>query len=95
MDAKLFELDTKMEALRGQMAGFPNSIVNDYQERLNVSWIFHESAIEGVVLSYSELKAAIDHRIISDVSYRLRGEARTAGLPSVSPACCRSTRPRR
>jgi Fic family protein len=68
MDAKLFELDTKMEALRGQMASFPNSIVNDYQERLNVSWIFHESAIEGVVLSYSELKAAIDHRIISDVS---------------------------
>ena len=68
MDAKLFELDTKMEALRGQMASFPNNIVADYQERLNVSWIFHESAIEGVVLSYSELKAAIDHRIISDVS---------------------------
>ena len=68
MDAKLFELDTKMEALRGQMASFPDNIVADYQERLNVSWIFHESAIEGVVLSYSELKAAIDHRIISDVS---------------------------
>lgn len=68
MDAKLFELDTKMEALRGQMASFPDNIVRDYQERLDVSWIFHESALEGVVLSYSELKAAIDHRIISDVS---------------------------
>jgi Fic family protein len=68
MDAKLYELDTRMEGLRGRMAGFPEPIRRDYQDRLDVSWLFHESAMEGVVLSYSELKAAIDHRIISDVS---------------------------
>jgi Fic family protein len=68
MDAKFFELDAKMEILRGKQVGFPTNIVKDYQDRLDVSWIFHDNALEGVVLSYSELKAAIDQRIISDVT---------------------------
>ena len=68
MDAKFFELDAKMEALRGKQNGFPANIRKTYQDRLDVSWIFHDNALEGVVLSYSELKAAIDSRIISDVT---------------------------
>jgi Fic family protein len=68
MDAKFFELDAKMEALRAKQAGFPVNILKNYQDRLDVSWIFHDNALEGVVLSYSELKAAIDQRIISDVT---------------------------
>jgi Fic family protein len=68
MDAKFFEMDMKMEALRSKTAGFPAKILKDYQDRLDVSWIFHDNALEGVVLSYSELKAAIDQRIISDVT---------------------------
>ena len=68
MDAKFFEIDTKMEALRTKTAVFPAKILKDYRDRLDVSWIFHDNALEGVVLSYSELKAAIDQRIISDVT---------------------------
>src|SRR5581483_4351312 len=68
MDARFFEMDTKMEALRNRMASFPAKILKDYRDRLDVSWIFHDNALEGVVLSYSELKAAIDSRIISDVT---------------------------
>jgi Fic family protein len=68
MDAKFFELDAKMEALRTKQASFPANILKNYQDRLDVSWIFHDNALEGVVLSYSELKAAIDSRIISDVT---------------------------
>jgi Fic family protein len=68
MEAKCFELDAKMDALRAKMATFPDRVRKDYRERLDVSWIFHDHALEGVVLSYSELKAAIDSRIISDVS---------------------------
>ncbi len=68
MEARLFALDAKMEALRSKMEGFPDRVTKDYQEKLDVSWIFHDCALEGVVLSYSELKAAIDQRIISDVS---------------------------
>jgi Fic family protein len=68
MEAKLFELDGKMDAVRTTMATFPARITNDYRDKLDLSWIFHDHALEGVVLSYSELKAAIDTRIISDVS---------------------------
>jgi Fic family protein len=68
MDAKFFEMDTKMETLRNRMGSFPAKILKDYRDRLDVSWIFHDNALEGVVLSYSELKAAIDSRIISDVT---------------------------
>jgi len=68
MEARLFELDAKMEALRAKVESFPNRVRSDYETKLDVSWLFHDNALEGIVLSYSELKAAIDHRIISDVS---------------------------
>lgn len=68
MEAKLSELDIKMDALRSKVATFPERVRTDYQNKLDISWIYHDQALEGVVLSYSELKAAIDQRIISDVS---------------------------
>ena len=68
MEAKFFELDAKMDAIRAKTASFPERVRKDYQGKLDVSWIYHDHALEGVVLSYSELKAAIDQRIISDVS---------------------------
>lgn len=68
MDAKFFELDTKMEAVRQRLAGVPAAIRKDYEEKLDISWLYHDNALEGVVLSYSELKAAIDKRIITDVT---------------------------
>lgn len=68
MDARFMELDLRMERLRQKLASFPANITADYRDRLDVSWLFHDNAMEGVVLSYSELKAAIDSRIISDVS---------------------------
>src|SRR5499427_1217790 len=71
METSFFEIDAKMEELRQRQARFTNGsnwIVQDFYDKLDVSWIFHDHALEGVVLSYSELKAAIDQRIISDVS---------------------------
>jgi Fic family protein len=68
MESKLYELDAKMDAVRTKMASYPERVVKDYKDRLDVSWIYHEHALEGVVLSYSELKASLDTRIISDVS---------------------------
>jgi Fic family protein len=68
MEARLFELDAKMGALAEKAGGFPEKVTSDYQYKLDISWLFHDNALDGVVLSYSELKAAIDQRIISDVS---------------------------
>lgn len=61
-----FEVDSKMEALAARLARYSDNVLDDFKEKLLISWIYHDNALEGVVLSYHELKAAIDDRIISD-----------------------------
>jgi len=39
-----------------------------FQEMYDISWIYHENGLEGVVLQYPEIKSAVDNKIISDVS---------------------------
>src|SRR5262245_56431396 len=71
MESRFFELDSKMEDLRQRQHRFTNGthwIVEDFYDKVDVSWIYHDNALEGIVLSYSELKAAIDKKIISDVT---------------------------
>src|SRR5688572_15945384 len=68
MDGKFFEIDAAMSSLRERQSRLPHSLVDEFARRLGVSLIYHDSAPEGVVLSYSEIKAAIDTKIISDVS---------------------------
>lgn len=51
---------------RESLAG--ESLCGEFRAKLLISWIFHDSALEGEVLSYSEIKAATDCNIISDVS---------------------------
>ena len=68
MEKKLNDLDSRVEVLVEYRRRTAHSIVADFDEKLDISWIYHDNALEGVVLSYHELKAAIDKRIISDVS---------------------------
>src|SRR5688500_648613 len=68
MDGRFFELDANLQALRERQAKLSPALVDEFSRRLDVSWIYHDCALEGVVLSYSEIKAAIDKKIISDVS---------------------------
>jgi Fic family protein len=69
MASKYFEIDRRMESLRERFASQGQAdLVREFIERLDFSWIYHDNALEGVVLSYHELKAAIDTNIISDAS---------------------------
>lgn len=71
MEHRLNELDTKMAQWADRIGSYPPSVAHiprDFLAKLDLSWIYHDHALEGVVLSYSELKAAIDTRIISDVT---------------------------
>jgi len=67
MASKYYELDRNMDRLRERLSRDPR-LLEEFQERLDFSWIYHDNALEGVVLSYHELKAAIDKNIISDVT---------------------------
>lgn len=40
----------------------------DFEEMYVISWLYHENGLEGVVLTYPEIKSAVDNKIISDVS---------------------------
>jgi len=68
VDKRFLTIDKRIEQLREMRLRANPSIVADFDEKLDVSWIYHDNALEGVVLSYHELKAAIDKKIISDVS---------------------------
>lgn len=39
-----------------------------YHQKLDVSWIYHDSALEGVVYSMEELQVAISEQVVSDSS---------------------------
>ena len=43
-------------------------LLDQFREKLLISLIYHDAALEGEVLSHSEIKAAIDTNIISDSS---------------------------
>jgi Fic family protein len=42
--------------------------MEEFQELYDISWVYHENGLEGTVLTYPEIKSAVDNKIISDVS---------------------------
>jgi Fic family protein len=61
-------IDHKLKALTELLAVQDEQVLKEFQERVDMSWIFHDSSLEGTVLSYHELKSAIDKDVVSDVS---------------------------
>lgn len=61
-----YDLDTKMESLRDLLDRADETTSAAFNSALDLSWIYHDNALEGIVLSFHELKAAVDPRIISD-----------------------------
>lgn len=46
----------------------PEKLRSEFRDKLTISLIYHDAALEGEVLSHSEIKASIDKSIISDTS---------------------------
>jgi Fic family protein len=67
-ETRFFELDAKLEALRARKNAEDPRALDAFSEKLDIGWIYHDNALEGVVLSYPEIKDAVDRKIISDVS---------------------------
>ena len=68
MEGRFFELDAAVQTLREREARVAPKLVAEFSKKLDISMMYHDFALEGVVLAYSEIKAAIDKNIISDVS---------------------------
>ena len=61
-------IDDKLKNLENLLAVQDERILAKFQEQVDMSWIYHDTALEGSVLSFHELKSAIDKDVVSDVS---------------------------
>jgi Fic family protein len=59
-------LEEKVERLRQLEARTPAAPLADYRTRLEMSWIHHDSAIEGIVYEPAELNAALSNAPVTD-----------------------------
>ena len=68
IDARFTEVERIVVSWRSRVASAPTQLRTEFNNRLRISLIHHDAALEGEVLSYSEIKAAVDPSIISDPS---------------------------
>jgi Fic family protein len=67
-ESRYFELDARLESLRIRKAGEDPRVLAAYGDKVDIGWIYHDNALEGVVLTSGEIRDALDRKIISDVS---------------------------
>ncbi len=56
-------VEERYRLIQERMAKTSDHFQREYQENFDMSWIYHDSALEGVVYTYQELKTAIDPNI--------------------------------
>ncbi len=56
-------IDERYMLIEQRLRDMPESFQREYRENLDMSWIYHDSALEGVVYTFQELKTAIDPNI--------------------------------
>ncbi len=62
------DIDDRTEDLRDLVASHPD-IFKDFQSQYELSWIYHENAMEGIVLTHAELTSALKGRPIAPETY--------------------------
>jgi Fic family protein len=68
MPVKLHDLDARSEALSSTLSRLGPERAAAFQERLDMSWVYHDHALEGVVLSYQELSAGFGKTPVAEAS---------------------------
>jgi Fic family protein len=67
-DTRFRDVDAACKALRAAERQAWQALKDEFREKLLISLIYHDAALEGEVLTHGEIKAAIDTNIISDSS---------------------------
>jgi Fic family protein len=57
-----------MDDLADRMRGDPD-LAEEFLRRYEISWLYHENALEGVVYTGQELATALEHPTLSDASF--------------------------
>lgn len=61
-------LEERVALLNELIKRASRDMVTDYKRRLDMSWIYHDSALEGVVFNMDELREAMSDQAVSDSS---------------------------
>lgn len=61
-------LEERVATLQALIDAAPEPMLKEYQERFDVAWIYHDSALEGVVYSMDELRDAMRDDVVADAS---------------------------
>lgn len=67
-EVRLVQTEDAVDKWRQIRPTADKALRDEFEKRLQISLIFHDAALEGDVLNYSEIKAAVDPSIISDTS---------------------------
>jgi Fic family protein len=67
---KPLTLEERTALLEGRLLKSDPEFLQSYRENLDMSWIYHDSALEGVVYTFQELRTAVDPNaaIVADSS---------------------------
>ena len=65
-ERRFFNLELKLGKLRQRRQGEDLRTTRAFQQRLELGWIYHDNALEGVVLTSREIKDALDARTSTD-----------------------------
>src|SRR5574342_827982 len=67
MRSRYVDIDDRMEDLRELLADLP-AIAKDFELRYELSWLHHESGLEGIVVSGPELAMALSNQPLAEAT---------------------------
>jgi Fic family protein len=68
MRTRFVDIDDRMEDLADRMRADPD-LGEEFQRRYELSWLYHENALEGVVYTSLELATALANQPLADVTF--------------------------
>ena len=61
-------MEERVARLQELMGAASPEVRDEYQARFDIAWIYHDSALEGVVYSMDELRSAMSDEVVTDAS---------------------------
>jgi Fic family protein len=68
MKVRFVDIDDRMEDLADRMRG-RQDLAEEFLHRYELSWLYHENALEGVVYTGLELATALDNPAVADAAF--------------------------
>lgn len=68
MRIRFVDIDDRMEDLADRMRADPD-LAQEFLRRYELSWLYHENALEGVVYTGQELAAALENPTLTDAAF--------------------------